>query len=117
MLQGEICYYKGVKDEDMNSRKSLKALTENELFPLDMVFTNPVSRNQPQRIMLKSVSDALISHAEQTCNLNSNLKIVYQAAKLLKKKIMANEKWAYSGSVTQNEIAKAIPDELSSFIK
>lgn len=53
-----ICYSKGVKSEDMISRKSLKALIENELFTMDLVFTNPVSRNQLQRIMLKSVSDA-----------------------------------------------------------
>ena len=55
----EICHSKCVKDKDMIFRKPLKALIKSE------------------RIMLKSVSDALILHSEETCNLNNNLKIIY----------------------------------------
>ena len=82
----DICHSKCVKETDMISRKSLKELTENELFYLDLAFTTPESKIKPQRIMLKSVSDALILHSEETCNLNNNLKIIYQAAKILQKR-------------------------------
>lgn len=67
--------------------------------------------------MLKSASDALILHSEETCNLNNNLKIIYQAAKILRKTSMTNEKWTFSGSITKKEITKATPEEFSFFIK
>ena len=77
----EICHSKCVKEIDMISRKSLKALIESELFHLDLVFTNPESKKEPQRIMFKSVSDALIMHSEETCNLNNNLKLFIRLLK------------------------------------
>lgn len=40
----EICHSKCVTETDMISRKSLKALIENELFYLALVFTTPESK-------------------------------------------------------------------------
>ena len=113
----EICLSNDVKEEDMISRKSLKALIEDELFHMDVVFNDAISKNQSQRISLQFVSNVLLSQAEGSSGINSDMKVLYDAAKLIRKTILTKEKWKFTGSVGEMEINKTIPNEVLTFFK
>lgn len=68
----------------MISRKSLKALIEDELFHMYVVFNDSISKNQSQRISLQFVSNVLLSQAEGNSDINSDMKVLYGSSLITK---------------------------------
>ena len=111
----EICLLNGMQDSELLSRKALKSVIQDRLFDLDIEFSDPRQKNQPQRISLKAAKDMLLSKAEDNSNSSNDMKTIFAAAKIIRKSILTCSKWDFNGSVAYDE--NVIPSEVMFFFK
>ena len=113
----EICKNNGVAEEDLMNRKSLKSFIADELLSMNVEFSNPLRKNLPQRISSKSARDVVISNAEESCRLDTSMKTVFEAAKIIPKCILASKKWNFEGSLVVDKDTDPIPEEMKYFFR
>lgn len=99
------------------SRKSLKSFIQDELCDMSIKFTDPLRKNQPQRLSLKASRDVVISQAEDRNNCTSDIKTLFEAAKILRKSILKHQKWKFKGSVGAEKQHDIVPVQLALLLK
>ena len=108
----------GLNDAQMKTRKQIKALLEEELESIGIVFSNPKRVREPQRVSLKAATDVAMSAAEESYqDIEKNMGILFQAARILRRAVLVNENWEFTGSFEEIDIAKVVPKEVSCFFK
>lgn len=117
MKYKDICERNIVSEELLLSRRNLKSVIEDELFDVDFEFSNSVCKNQSQRISLKAAKDLVFSRAEETNSANSQMKILCEAAKILRICTLSAKKWLFEGSVATDSQESNVLAELKFFFK
>lgn len=83
-----------------------------------IVFSNPKRVREPQRVSLKAATDIVISTAEESYqDTEKNMGILLQAARILRRAVLINENWEFTGSFEAIDVAKVVPKEVSCFFK
>ena len=97
------------------SRKVLKQLLQNEIPEIE--FHKPKRVNEAERVTIKKSRDAAIQLSE-TVNTAcaEEMKILYDAAGILRKSINKCKKWVFTGSL-DDICSDNIPEELYSFFR
>lgn len=97
------------------NRKALKHLLQNEI--ADIEFHRPKRVNEPERVSVKKGRDMAIQIAEdQNVIKDDEMKILFDAAALIRKSIKKCKKWVFSGSF-DNITDENVPMELYSFFR
>ncbi len=96
-------------------RKDLKSLIQNKI--PDVEFHKPKQLNKPHRVSMKETRDAAIQMAvDSTVEMDSKMKLLYNAAASLRKSISKCDKWAFDGTFLENNDPH-VPTELYSFFR
>ena len=78
-------------------------------------FSRPKRVNEPHRVSMKCTRDAILENIErETDKMNKELSILYQAALVLRKKIMKCKRWVFEGSLPL-DMKEVIPEEVYIF--
>jgi hypothetical protein len=77
------------------SRKVIKTFLESK-FP-DIQFHTPSQINKPQRISFKEIRDEAVEHLEDENRIPREVKIIFEAASVLRKSILNTSKWTFRG--------------------
>ena len=97
------------------SRKKLKQLMQTEIPNIE--FHRPKRVNEAERISIKSTRDAAIQLVEETSvNSDMDMKVLYNAASVLRKAISKAKKWTFGGSLT-DVTDEHLPKELYCFYR
>lgn len=113
----QICVENGMENDDIMKRKALKTFIEEEFWDKNLQFLNPIQKNQPQRMLLKSTANAVLSKLEEASSLSGNMKTLFEAASIIRKCILSTKQWHFQGSVDVDEHDKVVPGELEIFFK
>lgn len=81
-----------------------------------MVLSSVIPKDSvSHRVSVKSTRDALLENVEyKTDTMNKELTILYQAATILRKKIMNNKRWYFAGSMPLH-MKDCTPEEVQTF--
>ena len=108
----EIINAKNIANESMN-RKALKQLLQNEI--ADIEFYRPKRVNESETVSVKKGRDRAIQQTEDQDDMKDDeIKILFDAAALIRKSIRRCKKWVFTGfldSITDENV----PMELFSF--
>ena len=97
------------------NRKTLKALLENEIS--DVEFHKPKRRNEPERVSVKTTRDEAIQLSEDArAKCDEELKVLFDAAKTLRKAINRSKRWEFTGTLTDIDYS-VVPEELFLFAR
>ena len=97
------------------SRKKLKQLMQTEIPNIE--FHKPKRVNEAERISIKSTRDAAIQLVEETSvNSDMDMKVLYNAASVLRKAISKAKKWIFGGSL-RDVTDEHLPKELYCFYR
>ena len=112
LRNGEIIYisdlqsaYELVREEnnvDSTSvqKKALKQLLLNELSPYGIEFHRPKHANEPELVSLKKARDNAIRNAKQQADIeDDDVKVLFEAASVLRKAIKNCKKWEFTGTL------------------
>lgn len=98
------------------SRKKTKQIIQEEIPSVE--FHKPKRVNESERVSIKILRDAAVVLAEESStDVNGEMKILYDAAKILRNIINKMDKWSFSGSFTGVTEDKSVPNELYSFFR
>ena len=83
------------------NRKALKTLLQNEI--ADIEFHKPKRRNEPERVSVKKKKrdEAIRLSEDMLAKCNKELKILFDAAAILRKGINRSKRWEFSGTLTE----------------
>lgn len=96
-------------------RKALKELLLQEIPEIE--FHAPKHVNESERVSIKKTRDEAIQMAEdQTANIASDMKNLFDAAAIIRKSITICRKWKFTGSL-KNLPDEKVPAELFSFYR
>lgn len=97
-------------------RKKVKDLIAQEIPGVE--FHKSKRRNESENVSIKDVRDAAIQIASdsQETDLATDMKILFQAANILRRAILKTEKWNFKGSLTDVTDAH-VPKELYTFFR
>jgi hypothetical protein len=95
------------------SRKTLKQLISSHV--PDVEFHRPKRLNEPERLTVKETRDKSISN-NKDCSTDTEMKAIYDAAALLRKRINRSKSWTFTGRFDElgNE---HLPKELYCFFR
>lgn len=80
---------------------------------MEIEFSNPKRKNQPQRMSLKATRDVIVSNAEDDLDKSCEMSKLFEAAKILRRCILKCDKWEFKGSIGIDEQQNAVPMELN----
>ena len=96
-------------------RKALKQLLLREIPEIE--FHAPKRVNESERVSIKRTRDEAIQMTEdQTANIDSDMKTLFDAAAIIRKSITKCRKWKFTGSL-ENMSDENVPAELFSFYR
>ena len=85
----------GVKSPRVE-RKKLKLLIQEEIS--DVEFSNPLRKNESERVSLKQTKDKALSNVENSTP-ESEMQEMFNVARALPRDILQTEEWTFSGSL------------------
>ena len=113
-----IAVNNGVDESQIKSRKQIKKLLEEELESVGVIFSKPKRVNEPQRVSLKATADVSLAIAEDAYeDLDKDMKILFDAARILRASVMKLGKWTFSGSLKKVDMEEVIPKQVYHFFK
>ena len=102
-------------DNPRGGRKALKQLLLREIPEIE--FHSPKRVNESERVSIKKTRDQAIQMAEdQTTNIDSDMKTLFDAAAIIRKSITKCRKWKFTDSL-KNLPKEHVPAELFSFYR
>ena len=100
-------------ENSRGGRKAVKQLLLREIPEIE--FHTPKRVNESERVSIKKTRDQAIQMAEdQTANIDSDMKTLFDAAAIVRKSITKCRKWKFTGSL-KNLPEEHVPAELFSF--
>jgi len=91
-----------------NYKRYLKTLLEENV--ADIVFSRPKARNQPEMICSSTACTKAINETFQ--NTSDDFNVIFQAAKIIRNKLLNSKKWLFEGTYD----GFSIPQELKSLL-
>ena len=92
----------GVKSPRVE-RKKLKLLIQEEIS--DVEFSNPLRKNESERVSLKQTKDKALSNVENSTP-ESEMQEMFNVARALPRDILQTEEWTFSGSLQEPQLAE-----------
>ena len=119
MAELETAYVSILKSNNATShpcsRKTLKRLISSQLSEVE--FHKPKRLNESERLTIKKTRDAAVQLSEEvTLERSEEIKILYDAAAILRKCINKSNKWVFTGSLDSTS-DENLPEELYCFFK
>ena len=119
MAELETAYVSILKSNNATShpcsRKTLKRLISSQLSEVE--FHKPKRLNESERLTIKKTRDAAVQLSEEvTLERSEEIKILYDAAAILRKCINKSKKWVFTGSLDSTS-DENLPEELYCFFK
>ncbi|MES9879620.1 MAG: hypothetical protein ABW185_01920, partial [Sedimenticola sp.] len=96
------------------SRRAVRSLITENIDDVDFICAS--QRNMPDRFCLSAAKIAAIEAAVRVPNIDDEMKIVFQCAKLLRKDVLCSPRWTFDGTL-QSEMNDIIPAKLQSFLQ
>ena len=79
-------------------------------------FSRPPRRNQPEQLLLKNTRELAIKQVVDEGS-ESEMRIIFQCARALRKAIAEVQPWNFDGSISNDAAQKAMPQSLFCFLK
>jgi len=103
-------------ENSTGGRKALKQLLLREIPEIE--FPAPKRVNESERVSIKKTRDQAIQMAEdQTSNIDSHMKTLFDAAAIIRKSITKCRKWKFTCSLKNLPNIANVPAELFSFYR
>lgn len=117
-LYRKISIDNGVDESEIKSRRQIKKLLEEELESVGITFSKPKRVNEPQRVSLKATADVSLAAAEDAYeDLNKDMKILFDASRILRDSVRKLKKWTFTGSLKKEDMQEVIPKQVYHFFK
>ena len=95
-------------------RKAFKQLLLREIPEIE--FHAPKRVNESERVSVKTRDEAIQMTEDQTANVDSDMKTLFDAATIISKSITNCRKWKFTGSL-ENLSDENVPGELFNFYR
>ena len=83
-----------------------------------IIFSKPKRVKEPQRVSLKAATDIAIFAAEESYqDTEKSMGILLLSVRILRRAVLINENWEFTGSFEAIDVTKVVPKEVSCIFK